>query len=347
MLNKSFYSLLLGLSLIFSETKVMAQDAEKSIELSVDNLFYGNDNVILTKLFWLNRDEIIGYRYENNIPKDLVLLNRQRLIKDSLSINQLFLDGYNSNSKNFISINGLIQSGDHEVIVLHGFGSSRFEVKEDRIHLVTKSLPRPKPDIPEKFFKGYELAHLDGFTIGYRGDMTKWLSDANYWVYNWKTGNFSVYEDSKHDEVTKNRYWNRKKDPETYSTYTQFLYNIVQTKEGFLFNLPLKNRFVRYNAETNQMQGFTFPELKKGGQAWFAFYDRVWDRFFAALDTGKGYALYRLEDQTNSFSKLATSEQQPLGFVGGRCYFREYTFKEKKKDYYFDHFLVDLYPKVD
>jgi hypothetical protein len=177
--------------------------------------------------------------------------------------------------------------------------------------------------------------------------MDKWLTDADYWVYNWSNGKFAVYEDSKHDEVTKNRYWNRKKDPETYSTFTHFLYNIVQTKEGFLFNLPLKNRFVRYNAETNQMQGFTFPELKKAGQAWFAFYDRVWNRFFAVLDSGDQYSIYSLDDQTNSFSKLTTSDHQPLGFVGGKCYFREFTFKEKRKDYYFDHYLVDLYPRVE
>ena len=117
---KVFSFLLFSLSLSTSVTKTMAQNAQKSIELSLENLFYGNDNVILTKLFWLNQEEIIGYRYENNIPKDLVLLNRQRLIKDSLSINALFLDGYNSSSKDFISIQGIIQTSSHEAIVLHG-----------------------------------------------------------------------------------------------------------------------------------------------------------------------------------------------------------------------------------
>lgn len=93
MWTKTFCILLFSFSLSISDTKTMAQNAQKPIELSLENLFYGNDNVILTKLFWLNQDEIIGYRYENNIPKDLVLLNRQRLIKDSLSINELFIEG--------------------------------------------------------------------------------------------------------------------------------------------------------------------------------------------------------------------------------------------------------------
>ncbi|GMQ24571.1 hypothetical protein Aoki45_12530 [Algoriphagus sp. oki45] len=347
MWTKSFFILLVSLSLSTSDFKTMAQNFQKPIELSLGNLFYGNDNVVLIKLFWLNQDEIIGYRYENDIPKDLVLLNRQRLIKDSLSINSLFLEGYNSSSKNFISIQGLIQTGDHEAIVLHNFGSTKFEVKNERIQILSQTLPRSKPDISEKYFKGYELVHLDGFTLGYRAEMKKWITDADYWVYNWSTGKFALYEDSKHSEVTKNRYWDRKKDPETQSTYTHFLYNVVQTKEGFLFNLPLKNRFVRYNAETNQMQGYTFPDLKKSGQAWFAFYDRVWSRFFAVLDSGNEYNIYSLDDQTNSFSKLTTSDHQPLGFVGGKCYFREFTFKERRKDYYFDHYLVDLFPKLD
>lgn len=347
MWTKTFFILLFSFCLSISDTKTIAQNAQKPIELSLENLFYGNDNVILTKLFWLNQEEIIGYRYENNIPKDLVLLNRQRLIKDSLSINQLFIEGYDPSSKNFISINGIIQTGDHEAVILHNFGSTRFEVKEDRIQLLTKSLSKRKPEIPGEYLKGYELTHLEGFTLGFKVDVSKWLTDADYWIYNWNTGKFAIYEDSKHDEVTKNRYWNRKKDPETYSTYTHFLYNVVQTKEGFLFNLPLKNRFVRYNAETNQMQGYTFPDLKKSSQAWFAFYDRVWNRFFAVLDSVNGYSIYSLDNQTNSFSKLTTSDHQPLGFVGGKCYFREFTFKEKRKDYYFDHYLVDLFPKVD
>ncbi len=347
MWTKTFCILLFSFSLSFFNTKTMAQNAQKPIELSLENLFYGNDNVILTKLFWLNQEEIIGFRYEKNIPKDLVLLNHQRLIKDSLSINQLFIDGYDSGSNTFVSINGIIQTGDHEAVILHNFGSTRMEVKEDKIQLLAKSLPNKKPEISEKYLNGYSLVQLDGFTIGYRAEMKQWLTDANYWVYNWRNEKFAVYEDSKHDEVTKNRYWNRKKDPETYSTFTHFLYNVVQTKEGFLFNLPLKNRFLRYNAETNQMQGFIFPELKKTGQAWFAFYDRVWNRFFAVLDSGNQYSIYSLGDQTNSFSKLTTSDHQPLGFVGGKCYFREFTFKEKRKDYYFDHYLVDLFPRVE
>jgi hypothetical protein len=118
--------------------------AQKSIHLepSLENLFYGNDNVTLTKLFWLNDKEIIAYRYKNGIPKDLILLNRQRLIQDSLSINDMFLDGYQEDSKKFISINGLIQTGEHKAVVIHNFGSTLFELVDGEFKVSSKSLPK-------------------------------------------------------------------------------------------------------------------------------------------------------------------------------------------------------------
>ncbi|MHA7128035.1 hypothetical protein [Algoriphagus namhaensis] len=300
----------------------------------------------MIKLFWLNPDEIIGLRYQNSRPKDLVLLNHQRLITDSLSINQRFIEGYSSASGKFVSINGFIQIDDHELIVLHGHGSTSVRVKEQRFELISEKLPARKPNIDASYFENYQLVQLLDFTIGYHAESSEWTSDADFWVYNWKTEKLAIYEDSKYDEVTKNRYWDMKRSPEPYSTYNHFLYNIIQTKEGFLFNLPLKNRFVRYNAASNEMQGYTFPELNKNGEAWFAFYDRSWDRFFAALDTKRGYEIYALNSRDNSFQYLTTADEQPLGVMEGKVYIREITFTDRKKGYYFDHYLVNLFPEL-
>lgn len=328
-------------------TPLVAQERNSEVELNLTNLFYGNENEVLIKLFWLNPDETIGLRYQNNIPKDLVLLDHQRLIMDSLSINKLFLKGYSPASKNFVGIDGFIQIDDHQLMILHGFGSTGIRVTEDRFELINKKLPARKPDIDAKYFDSHQLVQLSDFTIGYHAERDKWTTDADFWVYNWKTKKLAFYEDSKYAELTKNRYWDMKQSPESYDTYSHFLYNIIQTKEGFLFNLPLKNKFVRYNAETNDMQGYTFPELKKNGQAWFAFYDRSWNRFFAALDTKNGYEIHSIDSNNNSFFYLTTAKEQPLGVIEGKVYIRNITLTDRKKGYFYDHYLVNLYPKID
>jgi hypothetical protein len=334
-------------NLTFLSIQLVAQERNSEVELNLTNLYYGNENEVLIKLFWLNPDETIGIRYRNNISKDLVLLNHQRLITDSLSINKLFLEGYSSASKNYVGINGFIQLDDHQVVVLHGWGNTQIRVKDDRFELIEKNLPRRKPNISPSYFEGYELVYLSDFTIGYHVETKTWTTDADFWVYNWNTGKVALYEDSKYEELTKNRYWDMKRSPEPYDTYSHFLYNIVQTKEGFLFNLPLKNRFALYNAETNEMQGYTFPELKKNGQAWFAFYDRSLDRFFAALDSKNGYEIHGMNSKDNSFYYLTTAKEQPLGVMEGKVYIREITFTERKKGYFYDHYLVNLYPRLE
>lgn len=338
--------LMLFFVFLIQSTLAVAQKS-KHLEPSLENLFYGNDNVTLTKLFWLNDKEIIAYRYNNGIPKDLILLNRQRLIQDSLSINDMFLEGYQEDSKKFISINGLIQTGEHKAVVIHNFGSTIFELVDGKFKVYSKFLPKKKPPIPDKYFSGFEVIQLDSYTIGYRADWKKWLVDADFWVYDWNTEKLESYEDSKFEEQTKNPYWDYKRDPEPYSTFTHFLYNIIQTKDGFLFNLPFKNRFVIYNGNTNQMQGYTFPDLDSKKQAWFAFYDRVWNTYFAVLDSGNEYFIHRLEIESSSFYPIASLKNKPIGFVGGKCYVRNWVKNEKKQDLVFDHYLIDLYPKVD
>ncbi|SFO51232.1 hypothetical protein SAMN04488519_107238 [Algoriphagus ornithinivorans] len=335
-----FFSLFLG-------PKVWAQQNQKEIELSLENLFYGNDNEILTKLYWLNQENIIGLRYENDIPKDLVLLNRARLIKDSLSINRLFIRDYNPKAKKFIAINSLIQTDKNEIVILHGYGSSKIKLINDKLELESKSLPNKKPDISDEYFRDYELVQLGDFTIGYKVNPSKWIKDADYWIFNWNNGTVSKYEDSKITDVSKNRFWDMKNDPEPYSTYTHFLYNIIQTKDGFLFNLPLKNRFVLYDSQKNIMQGYQFPELRKKSQAWFVFYDREWNRFFPVLDLGGKYEVYSLDLDKEKFTYLSTTNNQPLGIVGGKVYMRNFSLKENKSGYFFDHHLVDLYPRLE
>lgn len=333
--------------LVFSLSKLgFAQVDEKDFGLSMESLFYGNENEVLTRLFWLTEEEIIGIRYSGDIPKDLVLLNHQRLIKDSLSINQLFLDGYHFNSKRFISIHGIIQTGDHEGVIVHNFGSTHFQIADEKIKMITKVLPEKRPKIDDEYFDGYELVQLDGYTLGFKGDRKKWVKDADYWIYNWDSGEFSIYEDSKHPVMSKNDFWDKKNDPETFSTYSYFFYNIIQTKDGFLFNLPLKNRFVIYDSMNNKMQGYNFPELKNKKQSWFAFYDRILGRYFAVLDAGTEYLIHSLNVAENSFYALGKLGHKPLGVAGGKAYIREITYKENKKGYYFDHHLLDLYPRL-
>lgn len=333
---------------VFTQAKPQTTNSSEfqTVELSLENMFYGNDNHDLSKLFWLNEDEIISIRFKDSRPKDVILLNSQRLITDSLSINQMFLENYTESSPNFISINGFIQIEQSKFIILHNFGSTVVQVSNDKFELLEERIKAEKPPVSSEFLEGYKLLALENYTIGYRMDEDKWLKSPDYWVYNWESEAFAQYQDSKIEESSKNRYWDPKNSLETYSTYSFFVYYITQTKEGLLFNLPLKNRFVLYSNKTNQMQGYSFPDLDKKSQCWYAFYDWEWDRFFSVLDEGNRYSIFSLDINFKSYHKLAELKFQPLGVIDGKVYVRNIEKINKKEGYFIDHHLIDLYPKL-
>ena len=333
---------------VFTKAKPQSINDTKfqEIELSLENMFYGNDNHDLSRLFWLNEDEIISIRYKDSRPKDVILLNSQRLITDSLSINQMFLENYSESSPKFISINGFIQVEQSKFIILHNFGSTVVQVSNDKFEILEEKIKAEKPPVSSEFLEGYKLLALGNYTVGYRIDPDKWLKSPDYWVYNWGNGKFARYQDSKFEESSKNTYWDTKNSLEPYSTYSFYTYFIVQTKDGLLFNLPMKNRFVLYSGKTNQMQGFSFPELKKKSQCWYAFYDWGWDRFFSVLDEGNRYSIFSLDINSKSYHKLAELKFQPLGVNDGKVYVRNIEIINKKEGYFIDHHLIDLYPKL-
>lgn len=318
----------------------------KEVKPTLENLYYGNVNEVVTKMLWIGDQSAIGLRYNEKIPKDLVLLNRNKLIVDSLSFNEMFLEGYDKQSGRFNSIDGLVQTSDNRFLVIHGHGTTILEINQEKLDVRIKQLEKRKPAIDDKYLKGYSLVQLEKYTIGYRVESNKYLSSADFWVYDWENKKHVSYLDSQHPEASKNWYWKLKGTPEAYSTASIYRYNIIQTRDGFIFNLPLKNRFLKFSKATGAIQGYTFPELEKKNQAWFAFYDWNLDRVFPVLDTGKEYRIFSLNKEFKNFHLLASSEEQPFGVMDGKVYLREIEFKEKNKTWFCNHYLVDLYPKL-
>ena len=310
------------------------------------NLFYGNENIVLSRLYWMGDDQIVGLRYKDSRPKDLVLMNTNRLIVDSLSINRLFLENFNFESGQFISINGIVKNNSNTFLVIHNFGTTQITIKSGKFELVHKKISRRRPDIPPNYFQGYEFIELEQFTIGYKVDVKKWLKSADFWVYNWETNKFSEYRDSEFNEESNNPYWDLQKGLETVNTFTQFIYNISKTENGLIFNLPLKNRFIEYDAELSTMQGYLFPSLEKKSHSRFVFYDWAWKRYFSVLDTGSEYKVFALDKDLKNYHLIAIVKDQPLEFNDGKVYFREIIFKKGTKNYYIDHYLGDLYPEI-
>lgn len=319
----------------------------KEVKPTLENLYYGNINEVITKMLWIGDQSAIGLRYNEKIPKDLVLLNRNKLIVDSLSFNEMFLEGYDKQSGRFNSIDGLVQASENEFLVIHSHGTTILEINQDKLDVNIKQLEKRKPAIEDKYLKGYSLVQLEKYTIGYRVESNKYLSSADFWVYDWENKKHVIYLDSQHSEASKNWYWKLKGTPEAYSTASIYRHNIIQTRDGFIFNLPLKNRFLKFSKATGAIQGYTFPELEKKNQAWFAFYDWKLDRVFPILDTGKEYRIYSLDRELKNFYYLASSTEQPFGVMDGKVYLREIEFKEKNKTWFCNHYLVDLYPKLD
>lgn len=316
------------------------------VKPTLENLYYGNVNEVITKMLWIGDQSAIGLRYNEKIPKDLVLLNRNKLIVDSLSFNEMFLQGYDKQSGRFTSIDGLIQTSENKFLVIHGHGTTILEINQEKLNGQIRQLEKRKPAIDEKYLQGYSLVQLENYTIGYRKEMNKYLTSADFWVYDWGKKKHVAYLDSQHPQASKNWYWKLKDTPETYSSSSIYRYNITETRDGFIFNLPLKNRFLKYSKVTGEIHGYTFPELDKKSQAWFAFYDWKLDRVFPVLDTGKDYRIYSLDRELKNFYYLASATEQPFGVMDGKVYLREIEFKEKNKTWFCNHYLVDLYPKV-
>lgn len=338
--------LLLLFIFIWGFSLAQNSDSVRQITPNDQNLFYGNENVNLVRLFWMGGNQMIGLRYQESRPKDLVLMNENRLIIDSLSINELFLEDYRFESGKFISLINLFQTGENDLAILHGFGTTKAKISNGVFEVLEKKVRLGKPDIPPKYFEGYDFFHLENLTLGFKVNRKKWLKSADFWVYNWETGKFAEYRDSEFEEESNNTYWNTSKSPETFSTLTQFAYNVTKTRYGLLFNLPLKNRFVIYDSEKSTMQGYQFPELENKREARFVFYDWNWDRYFSALDTGKEYRIYSIDKDLKNYHLIATSENQPIEFNDGKVYFRDIIIKKGRKEYYVDHYLGDLYPEI-
>lgn len=319
---------------------VFGQTVVKELKLSIDNLYHANENTKLTRLYFLNEGNTIAYRYGDQFPKDLVLLNKSRLVLDSLNLRLKYSRG--------LTIHSIYQKTDSRIYIVHSFGTNEAEVVNGSISLRSELLKPEKPPLESKFLEGYELIELGRFTIGYKVNPKKWLTSPDYWVYDREEDRFAIYEDSKIPEHSKNRYLKVGSTdvPEPFSTYNHFTYFIEKTKAGFLFNLPLKNRFVIYNQESGTMQGYRFPDLDKKSDAWFVLYDRNWDRYFAVLNQRDKYTIYSIDESLENYHAMASMSEQPLEIIGGKVYVRKLLYKNKKEGWYFDHHLVDLYPEI-
>lgn len=344
------YFLYFFVLVFFNSSVSLAQSDSESLELklvpSLDNMFYGNVNEIITKLLWVEEDYSIGIRYNSITPKDLVLLNQNNLIVDSLNISLIFLGKEKVDMGRFTYVDMIVPLADKEFLIVFGYMSRFLNISDGRFELIEEKLPNTKPSIPESFLEGHVLVNLGRFTLGYQKGLNKYLTSPDFWIYDWELQRHVVYEDSKYEQVSKNWYWKLKDTPDVFDTISIFRYSIIPTKDGFIFNLPLKNRFLTYSMDTGKFQSHTFPPLEKKSQAWFAFYDRKLDRVYAVLDTGEEYRINALDTELKKFYFLASSIEQPFGVQDGKVYLREVEFKEKNKTWFCNHYLVNLYPKL-
>jgi|GEM_PF-1118812 len=338
--NKAIKIRLVLIFFAFLTHQLNAQDDVPELILSIENLYHANENTKLTRLYFFDDSHTIAFRYGIQFPKDLVLLSKSRLVRDSLNLRAKFGNG--------LTVHSIFQKSDSEIYIVHSFGTSEAKVTGNSLSLVSERLKPGIPPIDPEFLADHELIELGEFTIGYKVNPKKWLTSPDFWVYDWKKDRFAVYRDSEIPELSKNRYLKVGSTgvPEPFSTYNHFTYFISKTQDGFLFNLPLKNRFVIYNQDAGTMQGYTFPDLDKKSNAWFVLYDRHMNRYFPILQDNKTFKIYSLDQSLKKFQLLATTSEQPLDVDNGRVYIRKLLYKDKKEGWYFDHHLIDLYPKI-
>ncbi|MHA7128034.1 hypothetical protein [Algoriphagus namhaensis] len=338
---KLVFTLLISLWSILLPGYSNAQKQVPVFELSIENLYHASENNKLTRLYFLPNRQTIAYRYGNSFPKDLLLLNSQRLVLDSLNLRNRIKKG--------LTVHALFEKSKDELYIIHSEGTSEISIRDGRFSLVKENVDKRKPKIGPEYLDSYELIFVGDQVIGYRANPKKWLDSPDYWVYDQQSDSFEIYKDSEFKSETKNRYWEIGSSfvPEPYTTYNYFTYYISKTVDGFLFNLPLKNRFLIYNSRTNTFQSYLFPKLKNRGDAWMVLYDSHMDRYFPVLEEGKRFKIYVLDKNKENYHLLGITAERPLEVVNGKVYVRKFVYKEKKEGWYFDHHLIDLYPKLN
>lgn len=294
----------------------------------VQNLFYCNESSAIRNLWIFNEDWALGVRLKSDKKwqvKDIILLNKNRLIVDSLSFNSLF----NLSEDSYLDIFDIVKLEDDLFLVMHGAGGSEISIENDRIKLINKQLVITA-GLPYSYaeIKTEAVLFAKDWIIGYqRKKINKHASSKNdrdnfpfYWVLRNKEDSKKIMINTDAKRVKEDLFF--EDDLEVIRDRTKYFRKYIHiTRENIFFNSPRSNECYVFSTKNESISVIKWPDCKKG-ESYFLYVDADLKSLFVVKKEDKNlYRIYKVSDDWTNIQLVGSTNVLPKGFVWGKIYY--------------------------
>lgn len=346
---------------LFIGSKAIGQD-----KLTIENLFYCNSTSNISKLWILNQNNAIGARRESNSDpfiKDIILLNREGLIKDSLSFTSIF----ESNSYFLQNIQNLfvIDSNSFYVVVGRVFVKLGIESEQFVVSDMGKISNKKKFDKLiyefDPLLAYHYIARYDSLLIGYERENVKankkkiknpsgkdWENFPLFWILEFDQNNGpekKILINDIEPIKTDNLFLDYKDWDNAWSKTAVFSQYFTFNNSTFFFIVNRANKCFTYDILEQKVGSFDFPNISSG-ESCFYYYDHITQKnYVVKKTTSESFEIFYLTDDFKKIKFLRTSDTQPHAIINNQIHTVSENSENGNK--YFCHYLIPLFENTE
>ena len=344
----------LSISIVLLSLTIVAQ--VKPAKPSLQNLFYCNSYFNISKLWIVNDGQVIGARQfkgENHI-RDLVLIGRNGLIKDSLSL----LNEFDTNDYFFYQVEDVQAESDNSIYVQSGRTLIPVKLDSQKLIFSDTALIRLRKELLNKLYSTNReilatyFLQFNDLIIGYDRDKLKVKknnikkkNDAenfpNFWVI--KAGDIGlskIYINKETKPETNALYWDVHDWDNTWDRTTVFSRYVSVHKGKIYFNVGRANKCYVYDIANGEISSINFPAIEHGEVCNY-FYDNVENKeYVIKRDKVNNYHVYLYNSDHSIIYPIMSTDSQPLNIVNGNVHV---TKEQKENNQSFKcHYLLPI-----
>ncbi len=318
-------------------------------EPAIDHLFYCNSGQNIEDLWIIDSETALGKRMEATSGRkdywvrDMVLIDRQGLIKDSVS--------FNFSNSGFVQIDRVWRTGPYSFFVEAGGRGYNLEIEGNRLkvsaHLASKKKPQPPRNY--KRFRDQAVVTFKNVVVGYQREQYREFSAKKdhknhpvFWLAKVNNGQIGQPQPLNPDpEVVTDDLFYDWRDWEHVGDRTQVFSNCVGYNNNKLtFMVVRSNLLYTYDLRTGKAEGYRLLPVSPGESCMY-YHDGLENRHYVVKKTlQKQYMLYRTDEGFRQAEHLATLDFMPRAITGGKIH-REVEEKEKGRKFKC-HYLLPL-----
>ncbi len=299
-------------------------------DVDIHGLFYCNENAEISRTWVFSENYSLHLRMKERFPwqiRDVILLNRENLLADSLSINDLF----GVPPSKFIEVFDVLPENTNRYVIVHGNGATLITVEQNRISVVQKQIP----GFGVQWKYGAVLA-LHGFTVGYEraGSTKQRIPDKRNFPFFWvifpeqPTVRHWINRDMS-DAIARTDFF-PDKNLEFITDKTNYYRQYISIRDSvIIFNVPRSNKCFFLHLKTREVSYLQFPSVNKN-ECYFFFPDAQNHREYLVKRSEDSYLIYELRDRKQAYFRMEI-DHVPIRFVNGRVYYLVETKMDGKK----------------